>query len=366
MPPGSTRPRSGTIRSNQSEKNGRRTPRGRVISRIARRPARRRTRRSSPSASSQIRDVPDAETDGCRVEDSRPRTEARAGRPRPSRARAPSAEPARAFEARSRAPSPMPHRRAGPRAPGRRCRRRRRARDRRAGRPTRRRADASADRARRSSRGSSRRRPGRSGRTSSARIQARASRLSSPQRSESAFASPTWSSMRATTKSTRSSMLGRLRVEAGLERQDRRARPAQREHVLELDRRERRLARAEDELPLLLERHRGGPVDQVLAHASGERAERSRRARADHVGVDPRGARGIERVPVVRVEDGDRFAALARRGARAPRHARAGRRRRAPSRAPGSLRPTRRGRPRSRRRRGLRSGAEHTALPTRR
>src|SRR5262249_46523653 len=46
-PPGSTLPTSGTIRSNQSEKNGFRTPRGCVISRIARRPPGFRTRRSS-------------------------------------------------------------------------------------------------------------------------------------------------------------------------------------------------------------------------------------------------------------------------------------------------------------------------------
>ena len=45
-------PSSGTIRSNQSEKNGRRIPRGCVISRIASRPPGRSTRRSSASASS--------------------------------------------------------------------------------------------------------------------------------------------------------------------------------------------------------------------------------------------------------------------------------------------------------------------------
>src|ERR1700678_4218877 len=47
---------------------------------------------------------------------------------------------------------------------------------------------------------------------------------------------------------------GRLAVvEAGREREDRGAGAAKGEHVLELDRRERRLARAEDELALLLE-----------------------------------------------------------------------------------------------------------------
>src|SRR5580704_16218906 len=67
-------------------------------------------------------------------------------------------------------------------------------------------------------------------------------------------------------------------VEAGREREDRRARAAEREHVLELDRRERRLARAEHELALLLERDRGRPVDEVLADAGRERAERPGRA----------------------------------------------------------------------------------------
>ena len=50
--PGSTLPSSGTIRSNQSEKNGRRSPRGWVISRIASRPPSRSTRRSSRRPSS--------------------------------------------------------------------------------------------------------------------------------------------------------------------------------------------------------------------------------------------------------------------------------------------------------------------------
>ena len=54
-------------------------------------------------------------------------------------------------------------------------------------------------------------------------------------------------------------------VEARRERQDRRAGAAQRDHALERDQRERRLARAEDELALLLERDRRGAVDQVLA-----------------------------------------------------------------------------------------------------
>ena len=58
--------------------------------------------------------------------------------------------------------------------------------------------------ARRSSGGSSRRRPARSGRTSSAPRRARASRAC-PQRETSAFSTPSWSRIRPTTKSTRSS-----------------------------------------------------------------------------------------------------------------------------------------------------------------
>ena len=67
-PPGSTLPSSGTIRSNQSEKNGRRMPRGCVISRIARRPPGRRTRRSSRQPELEVGDVAHAEADRGRVE----------------------------------------------------------------------------------------------------------------------------------------------------------------------------------------------------------------------------------------------------------------------------------------------------------
>ena len=72
LPPGSTRPRSGTIRSNQSEKNGFSGPRGWVISRIASRPPGRRTRRSSSSAALEVGDVAHAEADRGRVEARRP------------------------------------------------------------------------------------------------------------------------------------------------------------------------------------------------------------------------------------------------------------------------------------------------------
>ena len=68
LPPGRTFPSTGTTRSNQSEKNGRRNPRGWVISRIASRPPGRSTRRSSASAALEIRDVTDPEADRRGVE----------------------------------------------------------------------------------------------------------------------------------------------------------------------------------------------------------------------------------------------------------------------------------------------------------
>ena len=97
-------------------------------------------------------------------------------------------------------------------------------------------------------------------------------------------------------------------VEARREEEDRRAGAAQREHVLEVDRRERRLARAEHELALLLQRDRGGTVDQVLHRTRRDRAERAHRARADDVGVDLRRAGGVRRLPVVRLVDRDAVA----------------------------------------------------------
>src|SRR5581483_8602597 len=76
------------------------------------------------------------------------------------------------------------------------------------------------------------------------------------------------------------------------------------EHVLEMDRREGRLARAEDQLALLLERDRRRAVDQVLHRARRDRAEGAHRARADDVAVDLRRAGGVRRAPVVRRVDG--------------------------------------------------------------
>src|SRR4051812_48895057 len=66
-------------------------------------------------------------------------------------------------------------------------------------------------------------------------------------------------------------------VEAGREEEDRGAGAPQRKHVLEVDRRERRLSRAEDELALLLEGDRRRAVNQVLHRAGGDRPERAHR-----------------------------------------------------------------------------------------
>ena len=66
--PGSTLPASGTSTSNQSRKNGRRSPRGRVISSTASLPARPEDARSSRSPPSRSVEVADAEPDGRRVE----------------------------------------------------------------------------------------------------------------------------------------------------------------------------------------------------------------------------------------------------------------------------------------------------------
>src|SRR5205807_725140 len=98
--------------------------------------------------------------------------------------------------------------------------------------------------------------------------------------------------------------LGRA-VETGREEEDRRAGSPRGQHVLELDRREGCLARTEDELALLLERDRGGALDQVLRQPGGDRAERPRGTRTDDVRVHLCGARRVWRAPVVRVVDGD-------------------------------------------------------------
>ena len=77
-------PAAGTMRSNQSEKNGRNAPRGRVISRIASRPPGTSTRAQLASAALEVGDVAHAEADRGGVERRVRERAARAGRPAPS------------------------------------------------------------------------------------------------------------------------------------------------------------------------------------------------------------------------------------------------------------------------------------------
>ena len=94
-------------------------------------------------------------------------------------------------------------------------------------------------------------------------------------------------------------------VEAGGEKQHGRPRLLDRKHVPQMDEGQRRLARHEDELPLLLEGHRGGAMNEIRHGARGDRPERAHRARADHVRVDLRRPARVGRLPVVRLVDGD-------------------------------------------------------------
>src|SRR6478609_1491780 len=97
-------------------------------------------------------------------------------------------------------------------------------------------------------------------------------------------------------------------VEAWREKEHRRPRLPHPEHVLEVDRRERRLARAEDQLAALLDHDARRALDQVRHRAGGDRAERAHRARADHVAVDLRRAARVGRVPVALIVERDRVA----------------------------------------------------------
>src|SRR5512132_1344584 len=62
-------------------------------------------------------------------------------------------------------------------------------------------------------------------------------------------------------------------VEARREKEDDRTRLPYAQHVLEMDQRERRLARAEHELAALLERDARRPLNQVRHRAGGDRSE---------------------------------------------------------------------------------------------
>src|SRR5215208_1614524 len=94
-------------------------------------------------------------------------------------------------------------------------------------------------------------------------------------------------------------------VEARRKKEHDRARLPNAQHVLEVDRRERRLARAEHELAALLESDACRPLDQVRHRPGGDRAERAHRAGADHVRVHLGRATRVGRVPVALVVERD-------------------------------------------------------------
>ena len=100
---------------------------------------------------------------------------------------------------------------------------------------------------------------------------------------------PNWSSTRATMWSTMSSIDLRLVVEGRHRRQDRHAHARQLEHVLEMDLRQRRLARHQHQLAALLEHHVGGALHQAVTEALGDRGQGLHRAGCDDHAV------GLER-----------------------------------------------------------------------
>src|SRR6478735_7764486 len=63
-------------------------------------------------------------------------------------------------------------------------------------------------------------------------------------------------------------------VEARCEEENRRPSLPELQHVPQVDLRERRLSRADDQPALLFQRHRGGAVNQVRHRARGDRPER--------------------------------------------------------------------------------------------
>ena len=155
-------------------------------------------------------------------------------------------------------------------------------------------------------------------------------------------------------------------VEAGRGEEDHGARLVQRREPAQVDRRERRLARDEDELPPLLERDRGRAVDQVLHRAGRERADGRHRARADHVRVHLGGAARVRALEVALAVDRDRLAGVADEPRRAPPRAEATRRGRALSRAPRSPSARRTRRPRIPPRRAREGAARRTERRKRR
>ena len=90
----------------------------------------------------------------------------------------------------------------------------------------------------------------------------------------------------------------RLRIKRRRGRQDDRARARHRQHVLEVDRRQRRLAHDQHQLAPLLHHHVRGAPDQIVGDAVGDARQAAGRAGDDHHRVPARRARGERRAEV--------------------------------------------------------------------
>ena len=120
----------------------------------------------------------------------------------------------------------------------------------------------------------------------------------SPQRGISLLGSPSWSSTRPTTVSNNESSVSRFRIKRRRGRQDDRAGARHRQHVLEVDRRQRRLAHDQHQLAPLLHHHVGGAPDQIVRDAVGDARQAAGRAGDHHHRVPARRARGERRAEV--------------------------------------------------------------------
>ena len=83
-------------------------------------------------------------------------------------------------------------------------------------------------------------------------------------------------------------------------RQNHHAQLSQRQHVFQVDSRQRRFTRDDNQLALLLQHHIGGTLNQVVAGTVSNGGQRAHRARANHHrvgGVRARGRRGKPRFP---------------------------------------------------------------------
>ena len=96
-------------------------------------------------------------------------------------------------------------------------------------------------------------------------------------------------------KSTSSPTLDRAVIEARRRRDDHRAGLGHRHQVPQVDQRERRLPRHQDQLAPLLQRHVRGPLHQRAAGAGGDRRDRAHRAGTDHHARGPLRAGGGKR-----------------------------------------------------------------------